>query len=376
MASAMYDSEDACNPSPPMVAAVPNYEHKETPPPFVPPCDHEKVAEPAGQLPKPHSEPPKSTHPGDSVLMRFLAPNAPHLAEAAINAPLESSTGEGRRPPPPVDFDPRTLKKPVISDIAPRPQGLDLKTSTETTNFGAPQYKQTLTALRPMQTNLIKQEVSPTGSPPMRARFHSISEMSRGSSQDVFKLSPELKTQVSFPSLQPIKSPQGSASCPEKDCSQTCTLPSIHKALSGLSNFGPSTTTNSSPFPFSTCPGPTISGNDSSFNRSLSTKLPVPYSIISPVSMKDNSNNPSPASHSSFWRGPSSDMVSAQSPYESSSMNTSQATNYPTPTEQVGIAIGDRMSFATQPNGGPVGSYKCTHHGCTAAPFQTQYLLK
>lgn len=372
----MYDSDDACNPSPPMVAAVPNYEHKEPPPPFAK-DDHEKVAEPAGQPRKDQSEPRYTFH-GDRVLISHLAPNAPHIAETAGNAPLESSMGEGRRPPRPLDFDPRVLKKPILSDIAPRLQGLDSKApSTETSNFeGPPQYKQTLSALRPMQTNLIKQEISPTGSPPARARFHSISEMSRGSSQDVFKLSPELKTQVSFPSLQPIKSPRGSASCPEKDCGQTCTLPSIHKALSELSGFGPSTTTASPPFPFSPCPGSTPSGNDSSFDRSLSTKLPAPYSIISPVSMKDTSTNPSPASHSSFWRGPS-DMVSAQSPYESSSMNnTNQPTNYPTPTEQVGIGMGDRMSFATQPNGGPVGSYKCTHPGCTAAPFQTQYLLK
>lgn len=57
----------------------------------------------------------------------------------------------------------------------------------------------------------------------------------------------------------------------------------------------------------------------------------------------------------------------------------SPATSYPTPTEQVGVCMGDRHPLAVstpQANGGPVGSYKCTHPGCTAAPFQTQYLLK
>jgi hypothetical protein len=93
------------------------------------------------------------------------------------------------------------------------------------------------------------------------------------------------------------------------------------------------------------------------------------------VSMKDSSTNPSPASHSSFWRGPS-EMISAQTPFEASPMAaTSPATNYPTPTEQVGAGM-DRVSLAPPQNGGPVGSYKCTHPGCTAAPFQTQYLLK
>jgi hypothetical protein len=98
------------------------------------------------------------------------------------------------------------------------------------------------------------------------------------------------------------------------------------------------------------------------------------------VSMKDSSTNPSPASHGVFWRGPTqTDILTAPTPYEASPMTATSPTSYPTPTEQVGTGMSDRVSLAAstpQANGGPTGSYKCTHPGCTAAPFQTQYLLK
>jgi hypothetical protein len=60
----------------------------------------------------------------------------------------------------------------------------------------------------------------------------------------------------------------------------------------------------------------------------------------------------------------------------------SPATSYPTPTEQIAPTppSGERAAFnaAPQPPNGITvpGSYKCTHPDCTAAPFQTQYLLK
>ena len=362
----MYDSDDACNRSPPLVATNPNYgEDKQSPPPFVEP-DHEKLA--AGQSRK-QPEPQRSTHEGDRVLMGFLAPNQPHIAEIARHSPLDSFPENRKKPTQPLDFDIRELKKPnSIPDFAPRPKEPELGApTTEIRKLeGKLQFKQTLPSLQPAQID-VKSEFPP------RTRLHSISEMSRRSSQD-FKPPPELKTRLSFPSLQPIKSPDRSCLAKSPDSSSNSqTLPSIHKALSALSDFGPTANTMSSPYPFSSCPGSTTSGNESPFDR-FPGKFPIaasPYSHISPVSMKDSSTNPSPASHSSFWRGPS-EIILAQTPYEASPVTaTSPATNYPTPTEQVGM---DRVSLP--PNGGPVGSYKCTHPGCTAAPFQTQYLLK
>jgi hypothetical protein len=361
----MYDSDDLCNRSPPLVATNPNYgEDEQSPPPF-------ENETPAGQS-RNQPEPPRSTYEGDRVLMGHLAPNQPYIAEIARHCPLDS--GDGKRPTQPADFDTRELKPIVVSNLArPRePLVSHIARPTETeppievTNVeGKIQFKQVLPSIQPMID--VKSEFVP------KSRLHSISEIGRRASQDFNKASsPELKSRLS---LQPIKSPEESSLAKSPDTSNNSqTLPSIHKALSALSDFGPSVNTMSSPYPFSSCPGSTTSGNDSPFDR-FPAKFPVPaspYSHISPVSMKDSSTNPSPASHSSFWRGPS-ELVSAQTPYETSSMTAaSPAINYPTPTEPVGVGMGERGSLQN----GQVGSYKCTHPGCTAAPFQTQYLLK
>jgi hypothetical protein len=89
----------------------------------------------------------------------------------------------------------------------------------------------------------------------------------------------------------------------------------------------------------------------------------------------------SPASQNSYWR-PS---LKSEIPYIASTYDIahstakSPATSYPTPTDQTPGGHCERTSFNPnpQPNGVvPTGSYKCRHQGCTAPPFQTQYLLK
>jgi hypothetical protein len=68
--------------------------------------------------------------------------------------------------------------------------------------------------------------------------------------------------------------------------------------------------------------------------------------------------------------------------HHSSMIAKSPATSYPTPTEPVAPTAGERTSFSSHPSPEDgsaitnIGVYKCTHPGCTAAPFQTQYLLK
>jgi hypothetical protein len=64
----------------------------------------------------------------------------------------------------------------------------------------------------------------------------------------------------------------------------------------------------------------------------------------------------------------------------SSQVGDSPSTDHPTPTEQRGGIKVERLSLINghpQPNE-PHNStgYKCPHPGCTAQPFQTQYLLK
>ncbi|KAB8070281.1 hypothetical protein BDV29DRAFT_36920 [Aspergillus leporis] len=107
---------------------------------------------------------------------------------------------------------------------------------------------------------------------------------------------------------------------------------------------------------------------------------PSPYSHFSPASTKELSVVSSPASQNSYWR-PS---LKSEIPYIASTYDIahstakSPATSYPTPTDQTPGGHCERTSFNPnpQPNGVvPTGSYKCRHQGCTAPPFQTQYLL-
>ncbi|CAG8890164.1 unnamed protein product [Penicillium egyptiacum] len=384
MTSAMYDSDDTFNRSPPLEAMKPNYGENETLPPFVPSSD--KDADAVGSRKPNQLKPQNSTREGDRVLMEFLAPYHPEIAASARNSPLEPLSGNLKNHKQPPDFDPRDPKKPnlLLRDDPPLKESLELKAPSGSASYNevekkSPQMKLDLVPLKPKQPNVeIKDEFPP------RERLHSLSDPSRRLSQvplPQLQTSPESEPPIPLPSIQPSSGPSVAKS---PDSSTKQTLPSIHKALSALSDFGaPPANTMSSPFPFSSCPGSTTSGNDSPFDRAFPGKFSIPatpFSHFSPVSVKESSTNPSPASHSSFWRGPpQSEMLSVQTPYVASPMTAkSPATSYPTPTEQVGAGMGDRHSLAAstpQANGGPMGSYKCTHPGCTAAPFQTQYLL-
>lgn len=383
----MYDSDDAFNRSPPMEAMKPNYGENETPPPpFV--STSEKDADAAGSRKPNQPKPQNSTREGDRVLMEFLAPYHPEIAAAARNSPLEPLPGNQKNHKQPPDFDPRDPKRsnPFARDEPAAKLSLELKAPSGSASYNKiekkpPRLEPAPVPLQPMQPDVeVKTEVV------QRERLPSLSGQTPRLSQVLphLKTSPERDPHIPLPSLKLIEPSSGSCFEKTPDSSNKQTLPSIHKALSALSDFGaPPVNTMSSPFPFSSCPTSTTSGNDSPFDRAFPGKFSIPaspFSHFSPVSMKDSSTNPSPASHSSFWRGPpQSEMLSVQTPYEASPMTAkSPATSYPTPTEQVGAGMGDRhsLSASTPQANGPVGSYKCTHPGCTAAPFQTQYLLK
>ncbi|KAJ5688590.1 hypothetical protein N7462_002982 [Penicillium macrosclerotiorum] len=207
-----------------------------------------------------------------------------------------------------------------------------------------------------------------------------------------------------LPSLQSLASPP--SSCPgmsPESAGSNQTLPSIHSALGGLSpNDFPSARLNGLPPPYSFSGPGSATSTDSPHDRSLPRSYlpsqipPSPFSHFSPVSAKDASTHPSPASQPAIWRAgppphppslpastPAETPQHVATPYETSPMTTkSPVTSYPTPTEQVALTPGpsDRAAFssATPTNGAPTGTgnYKCTHPGCTAPPFQTQYLLK
>ncbi|KAJ5824644.1 hypothetical protein N7447_006984 [Penicillium robsamsonii] len=363
----MYDSDGAFNGSPPMEAIKPNYGEKEPSlPPFV---STKKDADAPGSRKPNQPEPQSSTREGDRVLMGFLAPNHPEIAMAARNSPLEPLPGNIKTYRQPPDFDPRDSKRsnPFERGVPPLKESLEVLAGSEPNPV----------PLQPQPDVEIKNETPPV-------RLQSLSGPSqRPHGLSYLKTTPEHEPPIPLPSLKLSQPSSGPGLATSPDSSKKQTLPPIHKAISELSDFGPPPpNTMASPFPFSSCPTSTTSGNDSPFDRAFPGKFSIPaspYSHFSPVSMKDSSTHPSPASHSSFWRGPPhSEMLSVQTPYEPSPMAAeSPATSYPTPTEHVGAGMGDRHSVAasTQANGGPVGSYKCTHTGCTAAPFQTQYLL-
>ncbi|KAJ5308654.1 hypothetical protein N7508_004033 [Penicillium antarcticum] len=329
MTSDMYDSDDAYNRSPGLEATKVNYGDNPSPPPFVPTGPKDGAT--GSRKPAPETQ--TSTSEGDRVLMGFLAPNHPEIAISARESPLDSDRKSQKQPK---DFDPRKLNPFAKSEKEEKPL------------------------------------LAPIPKEELRERLPSISE--RPADFPFSKTPPDIKSRL--PSLQPIQaSPASCANSPES--SQT--LPSIRETLSALTNFGPHPP--HPPRPFSSCPTSTTSGNDSPYDRPFPAKFPIPpspYSHYSPVSMKDSSTNPSPASHGAFWRGPQTEILTAPTPYEASPMSATSPTSYPTPTEQVGTGMSDRVSLAAstpQANGGPTGSYKCTHPGCTAAPFQTQYLL-
>jgi hypothetical protein len=245
-------------------------------------------------------------------------------------------------------------------------------------------------------------------SPRQRPRLQSITEFPPvRPSPDLLKRSPELGHRVSLPSLLQSLSPPPSTAGTSPDSASchpnTKTLPSIQSALGGFSpSEFPPTRLNAihPPYPYSSCPGSATS-TDSPHDRQLPRQFlsshipPSPFSHLSPISAKEHSNNPSPASQpsSAFWRGPPPPPPPppqpavdtphpASSPYDTSPMTSkSPLTSYPTPTEPVVSTPGSSeraaLSSTAPLNGtGATGSYKCTHPGCTAAPFQTQYLLK
>ncbi|KAL6235668.1 hypothetical protein BDW75DRAFT_239999 [Aspergillus navahoensis] len=102
---------------------------------------------------------------------------------------------------------------------------------------------------------------------------------------------------------------------------------------------------------------------------------PTPYSHLSPASTQAISAVSSPASQQHYWRN-----AKAAYPYEapSTASNRSPASSYPTPIERVSTGCCEPGGFTPSSQGNaaaPTGTFKCSHPGCTAPPFQTQYLL-
>lgn len=389
MTSDTYDSDDAMNRSPPLVAQKVKYGVDDPLPPFVSESDGdpEKCAKGTpDRSRKPHlPETQVHTRYGDSVLINFLAPDRPDIAQHALQYPL-------------VDESPR--RERIEGTAADRRDSTQLKEAPSLrqddghTRAGPQSVSPRNTSMPPPAPVDVKNEST---SPRQRPTLPSLIAPERRLSTDRTQLSPpfrgstqtspDVKSRVSLPSLG---SPSSSCAGPSPDSGSGSkqVLPSIHSALSALASDFPPPRPNGLPPPYP-YPGSATSRNESPHDRKLPQILshqipPSPFSHFSPVSTQDLSNNPSPATHPSLWhRTPlpsSSEPHHPATPYDGSPMTAkSSATSYPTPTEQVAPTPGSEHPHFGPPscNGAPgAGIYKCTHPGCAAPPFQTQYLLK
>jgi hypothetical protein len=186
-----------------------------------------------------------------------------------------------------------------------------------------------------------------------------------------------------LPAMQ--KSPPRSASAHSPEGTQS--LPSLHTTLSGLSDSGINGINAPSPFPPSSGHSPQFVRHPT-FSSQTTGPSPGAYSQLSPVmSPPGYPGQPGQPSHPSYWRrAPTEGSMSTPSTYEASTpasmSGPSSAQSYPTPNVQdhrgsvEGSSTPQLLNGPLQANGPFTSStFKCTFAGCTAAPFQTQYLL-
>ncbi|KAL3481172.1 hypothetical protein BJX99DRAFT_253833 [Aspergillus californicus] len=142
--------------------------------------------------------------------------------------------------------------------------------------------------------------------------------------------------------------------------------------------------TSTSPYPFSAVPGvspPLTRAEPSPWEPHRLAPLgppkipPSPYSHLSPANSQLISAVSSPVSTQSGWRsGPKPTVAYPHDP--NSTVSRSPASNYPTPIEQNPTGAYDPANYGSPSQANTViGTFKCTYSGCTALPFQTQYLL-
>lgn len=306
---------------------------------------------------------------GNMVLLGHLAPNEPQVARNEWEHSLSKDL--------PLGDDVGTLKRePKVPPHEPEEDSQkDLRV----------QAGNALSLLKnePQQDWPENAPLSPKG--PAINHEPKSPEKSQRLSVDTSPLKKFTLPQRILPAFQPSP-PSASGASP----SNTQNLPSLQSALGelpGVPQKDPSgRVSGASSYPYPPIPGssPSIPRNDlvrepQVVGQFLPPQIPPsPYSHLSPVSSKDKSNVSSPVSQQSFWRPPlKSDMPYVPSNYEASPQTMkSPAASYPTPTDQ---PADERSPFNLQAQSNAsvsTGLYKCRHPGCTAAPFQTQYLLK
>ncbi|OJI86978.1 hypothetical protein ASPTUDRAFT_116054 [Aspergillus tubingensis CBS 134.48] len=408
-AAFMTESYDSDGPgTPALKPQTINYLPKVSPPPF-----DTGDQSPKGGLPKhdaeaqfpsssrklPEFQKPDSIE-GNSVLIRHLEPNRPDIAWFETEHPLHRSTPADDPYPvlPKILFAPEKssveTKEPV--DVVAR-KALNLISPSEPKEGGpsvGPKdpptaYKEPRRPSIPVEEPALKEEQqqqqqhTPPNIPHISHLFQD------GKLPDPEARLSKLLIAPSEPTAQlPALHPSATAS------SVNHNLPSLSTALAGVTDVPPPAGagrlngSSFGPLPPVSSSSPPVSRTDPVWEHQRLGQIPPPppqvppspYSHLSPASSKDMSAMSSPASQQAYWRPPiKADITYLTSTYETAPQTAkSPATSYPTPTDQTPASTCDRSYNPPTHSNGAVstGTYKCRHPGCTAAPFQTQYLLK
>ncbi|KAF3009260.1 hypothetical protein E8E15_001190 [Penicillium rubens] len=376
----IYVSEEANNRSPQLVPQQINYKVVDEPPPFASDADCDKGTHDRPR--KPH--PPEfqlQRREGDGALMRITGPDKLEAATRAEQRPLyrfpkQSKVQDLDRIPG--DLLPPLTTTPILEGYKEEPPQSAQRTLPPLIPSQDPKSN-----FSPQRACLLSLAAISTG-PPIISVPYPRTSTTEGLSP--YSKCPDLQTRISLPSLQSL------ALDTSRD---TQSLPSIHSALGFLQcEFSSAQTSGVTP-PYSYSQFATSHESSPRERQLPSLSARVPPGLLSHpslISTIDIYANASPVSEPSFWRTPTPAVSNKLQlpPPPSSDPNhhafsvtaTTPATNYPTPTETVVPAAGERMSSSSQtvPKNESattnIGEYKCTHSGCTAAPFQTQYMLK
>ena len=421
MTSDIYDSDDAMCRSLRAKAQEIMYQSDEPPPSFVTVHkgdQHPSKAKAKAQNAQRTSDRSRKPHPpetqiptrhGGSVLMSYLGPDCPDVAVHARNFPYTDwSPRQGRLPQdrPPVTWKPTPLPSSMDADEGTggrKDIGSGGNRRWAAARVGVRvgsdmrQRRVEETVPAEFKNDFESEFVSPRHLP--RVQLVTTIPPVHRPSKDLLKQSPELGHRVALPSFQSLSLPRSRGGQPPDSSSykpNTKTLPSIQYALgrfsSPLNGVAPLCPYSSSP-EFATS---TICTHDRQLRRQF-LRSHIPPSLFSqhlfPVSSKEPPKNPfpTPPPPSAFYRGlrspsppppqPTADTPQhvPTPPYDMSLK--SPAADCPTPTDQISSTLesSERASFNSTAliNGArATGSCKCTHPGCTAPPFKTEYLLK
>lgn len=440
-----YDSYDLYNRSDRLEPVKINYKPSPTPPPFVPDSTSSSSPSPESRgsdsdLARDFSNQPrrikkkrrKQRHKpsqGDTVLLTFLDPNRPDIAQdashnalnSASQSEVEDEVEEERREEQPMGFAPTPVTGisnvpsggPLVTaasaalGLVPGEEDVDMRGVQQSRHEHKLDFPNTNGTMNGVVDHHHEKCVSRTvrdrdaalstmpgldiKPPPRLPRpvisTHSpVSGNKRNHDEDT-PISPGLAKYAMRPSEADAEnilpamqnSPPRSDSMHSPDGSQTQSLPSLQTTLSQINEPGMNGIHGFPP----------PSGQSPKFVR----HSPHPSQGFgpSPASYSQPSPNMSPPgvypNHPNFWRtAPRRESMSTASTYEASTpvsaSNPSPAQSYPTPNVQDHQSSVDETPTPQLINGplsanGPLGSsaFKCIYPGCTAAPFQTQYLL-